>query len=103
MSIIIPIDQWKKADSFQRQQTLAKLVSQTSLVLELIVGVVLFGDAIQAFWGYSFGGGSSGGVVGTRLPLKIVAGKMACAHLYINFLLSRRKKIHELVVGSVRS
>ena len=102
MSIIIPIDQWKKADSFQRQQTLAKLVSQTSLVLELIVGVVLFGDAIQAFWGYSFGGGS-GGVVGTRLPLKIVAGKIACAHLYINFLLSRRKKIHELVVGSVRS
>ncbi|KAL7455913.1 hypothetical protein ACHAWC_007399 [Mediolabrus comicus] len=104
MSIIIPIDQWKKADSFQRQQTLAKLVSQTSLVLELIVGVVLFGDAIQAFWGYSFGGGGgSGGVVGTRLPLKIVAGKIACAHLYINFLLSRRKKIHELVVGSVRS
>ena len=69
------------------------------------MGVVLFGDAIQAFWGYSFGGGGggSGGVVGTRLPLKIVAGKMACAHLYINFLLSRRKKIHELVVGSVRS
>ena len=104
MSIIIPLDQWKKADSFQRQQTLAKLVSQTSLVLELIVGVVLFGDAIQAFWGYSFGGSSGGGgVVGTRLPLKIVVGKMACAHLYINFLLSRRKKIHELVVGSVRS
>ena len=103
MSIVISSDQWKKADSFQRQRTLARLVSQISLVLEVIVGAVLFGDAIQAFWGFSFGGGAtSGAVVGTRLPLKIVVGKMACAHLYINFLLSRRRKIHALV-GSIRS
>jgi len=102
MSLVISSDdQWKKADSFQRQRTLARLVSQTSLVLELIVGVVLFGDAIQAFWGFSFGG--SGAVLGApRLPLKIVVGKMVCAHLYINFLLSRRRKIHALV-GSIRS
>ncbi|KAK1746800.1 hypothetical protein QTG54_002144 [Skeletonema marinoi] len=103
MSIVISSDQWRKADSFQRQRTLARLVSQISLVLEVIVGAVLFGDAIQAFWGFSFGGGAtSGAVVGTRLPLKIVVGKMACAHLYINFLLSRRRKIHALV-GSIRS
>ena len=105
MSIVISSDQWRKADSFQRQRTLAKLVSQISLVLEVIVGVVLFGDAIQAFWGFSFGGSSgatSGSIVGVRLPLKIVVGKMACAHLYMNFLLSRRRKIHELV-GSIRS
>eukprot|EP00985_Skeletonema_marinoi_P015955 scaffold8424_cov296-Skeletonema_marinoi.AAC.2 len=103
MSIVISSDQWRKADSFQRQRTLARLVSQISLVLEVIVGAVLFGDAIQAFWGFSFGGGAtSGAMVGTRLPLKIVVGKMACAHLYINFLLSRRRKIHALV-GSIRS
>jgi len=104
MSIVISSDQWKKADSFQRQRTLARLVSQISLVLEVIVGAVLFGDAIQAFWGFSFGGGSatSGTIVGVRLPLKIVVGKMACAHLYMNFLLSRRRKIHALV-GSIRS
>mmetsp|Transcript_29104 Transcript_29104/g.44981 ORF Transcript_29104/g.44981 Transcript_29104/m.44981 type:complete len:589 (-) Transcript_29104:82-1848(-) len=102
MSIVISSDQWRKADSFQRQRTLARLVSQISLVLEVIVGAVLFGDAIQAFWGFSFGGGAtSGAMVGTRLPLKIVVGKMACAHLYINFLLSRRRKIHALV-GSIR-
>ncbi len=105
MSIVIPSDQWRKADSFQRQRTLARLVSQISLVLEVLVGAVLFGDAILAFWGFSFGGSattSSGTIVGTRLPLKIVVGKMACAHLYINFLLSRRRKIHALV-GSIRS
>jgi len=94
ISIVISSNQWKKADSFQRQCTLARLVSQTSLFLEIIVGVVLFGDAAQAFGVYFFGGGRA------RLPSKIVMGKMACAHLYINFLLSRRKKIH---VGSIRS
>jgi len=99
MSIVISSDQWEKADSFQRQRALARLVSQISLVMEVLVGAVLFGDAVQAFWGFAFGGSST---VGTRLPLKIVAGKMACAHLYINFLLSRRRKIHSLV-GSIRS
>ena len=110
MSIVLSSDQWKEADSFKRQRTLARLVSQVSLVLEVIVGMVLFGDAIQAFWGFSFGGSGGGGatsggaaiVFGTRLPLKIVVGKMACAHLYINFLLSRRRKIHALV-ESIRS
>ena len=105
MSVVISSDQWRKADSFQRQRTLARLVSQISLVLEVIVGAVLFGDAIQAFWGFSFGGSSgatSGAIVGVRLPLKIVVGKMACAHLYMNFLVSRRRKIQALV-GSIRS
>lgn len=103
MSVVISSDQWTTADSFQRQRTLARLVSQTSLVLEVIVGAVLFCDAIQAFWGFSFGSSGGGGaVVGARLPLKIVVGKMVCAHLYINFLLSRRRKIHALI-GSIRS
>jgi len=104
MSIVISSDQWRNADSFQRQRTLARLVSQVSLVLEVLVGAVLFGDAILAFWGFSFGGSATsiGAIVVTRLPLKIVVGKMACAHLYINFLLSRRRKIHALV-GSIRS
>jgi len=100
MSILITSDQWRNADSFQRQRALAKLVSRCSLVMELAVGVILMGDAIQSFWGFAFvGSAASGG--GGRLPFKCVLGKMACAHLYLNFLLSKRKKI-AAVVGSVR-
>lgn len=109
MSILITSDQWRKANSFQRQRTLANLVSRCSLAMELVVGVILMGDAIQSFWRFAFVGptiamgdnaAASGGGVG-RLPFKCVLGKMACAHLYLNFLLSRRKKI-AAVIGSIR-
>mmetsp|Transcript_11645 Transcript_11645/g.20645 ORF Transcript_11645/g.20645 Transcript_11645/m.20645 type:complete len:636 (-) Transcript_11645:196-2103(-) len=111
MSILITSDQWRKANSFQRQRTLANLVSRCSLAMELVVGVILMGDAIQSFWKFAFVGptiamgdnaAASGGGVGVgRLPFKCVLGKMACAHLYLNFLLSRRKKI-AAVIGSIR-
>ena len=103
MSILISSDKWRKADSFQRQRSLAKLVSQCSLGMELCVGGILIGDAIQAFWRFAFIGpdiadGSGGSV---RLPFKFVLGKMVCAHLYLNFLLSRRRKI-QAFIGSIR-
>jgi hypothetical protein len=95
MSILITADKWRKADSFQRQLTLANLVSQCSLGMELIMGAVLIGDAIVAF------AGKTGAAAGDRLPFKAVLGKIICAHLYLNFLLSRRKKI-QVLVGSIR-
>ena len=105
MSLLMPSGQWRKADSFQRQRTLAKLVSRTSFLLELGVGCILMGDAIQSVWTFAFGNvstsGSSTAVEGGRLTFKCVLGKMACAHLYLNFLLSRRKKI-TTVIGSIR-
>jgi hypothetical protein len=110
MSILITSDKWRKADSFQRQRSLAKLVSQCSLGMELVIGAILIGDAIQSFWRFAFlgtdtiavgSGTESNGVIGGRLPFKCVMGKMICAHLYTNFLLSRRRKF-QVLVGSIR-
>ena len=104
MSILITSEQWRKADSFQRQRTLSKLVSRTSFLMELVVGCILIGDAAQSLWTFAFGNVStsgSGTAVTGRLTFKCVLGKMACAHLYLNFLQSRRKKI-KTVIGSIR-
>jgi len=102
MSILISSDKWRKADSFHRQRTLSKLVSRISLVMELIVGILLLGDAIQVVWAFAFGNVSTTGVVAGRVPFKTVFGKIVCAHLYLNFIKSRRKKIARTVIGSAR-
>jgi len=102
MSILLSSDKWRKADSFQRQRHLSKLVSRTSLVMELIVGILLIGDALQVVWTFAFGNVSTTGVVAGRVPFKTVFGKIVCAHLYLNFIKSRRKKIARTVIGSTR-
>mmetsp|Transcript_30865 Transcript_30865/g.52722 ORF Transcript_30865/g.52722 Transcript_30865/m.52722 type:complete len:98 (+) Transcript_30865:3-296(+) len=66
--------------------------------MELAVGAILMGDAAAAVASTFFG---MGGAPGQRLPFKVILGKAACAHLYLNFLLSRRKKIVD-IVGSIR-
>ena len=102
MSILLSSDKWRKADSFQRQRHLSKLVSRISLVMELIVGILLIGDALQVVWTFAFGNVSTTGVVAGRVPFKTVFGKICCAHLYLNFIKSKRKKIARTVIGSVR-
>eukprot|EP00956_Cyclotella_meneghiniana_P041639 scaffold233066_cov74-Cyclotella_meneghiniana.AAC.4 len=101
MSIIVTSDRWRKADSFERQRTMAKLVSQCSLGMEILVGGVLLGDAAQSFWRLAFVPGSIATNSASAPSFKIVLGKIVCAHLYLNFLLSRRKKI-QILVGSIR-
>ncbi len=71
------------------------------------MGGVLIADAAQSFWTFAFvgqtatgGGGVGGGggeVGGGRSHFGHVVGKMTCAHLYLNFLLSRRKKILQVL------
>jgi hypothetical protein len=95
MSILVTSDKWRKADSFTRQRTLARLVSQASLGMEVLVGGVLIGDAVQCFYKVAFVRNTS------DVSFKLVLGKFICAHLYLNFLLSRRKKI-QVLVGSIR-
>ncbi|KAL3767783.1 hypothetical protein ACHAWO_005193 [Cyclotella atomus] len=95
MSILVTSDKWRKADSFTRQRTLARLVSQASVGMEVLVGGVLIGDAVQCFWRVAFVRNTS------DVSFKTVLGKLVCAHLYLNFLLSRRKKI-QVLVGSIR-
>ena len=84
------------ADSFHRQRTLAVLVLQCSSVMELAVGGILFWDAIQSFWNFAFVTPTvtmtTTTISGARLPFKCVLGKMACAHLYLNFLQSTKRR-----------
>jgi hypothetical protein len=98
MSLIVTPERWRDADSFRRQRTLSSLVSRTSLLAELAVGGVLIADAAQSFWTFAFVGqtATGGGVGGGRSHFGRVVGKMTCAHLYLNFLLSRRKKISQM-------
>lgn len=97
MSVFISSDKWRKADSFQRQRSLDALVSKPSSAMELAVGAVLAADAALSFWTYAFTGADAGG---GKLPFKCVLGKTACAQLYLNFLLSRRRKNTAAAIGA---
>ena len=95
MSTLISRERWRDADSFQRQRTLSLQVSRISLLMELAMGVVLLVDAAVSFWTYALIGPTpttTSGKIGGQYPFRSMLGKMVCAHLYINFLLSRRKK-----------
>jgi hypothetical protein len=79
MSIVVTSEKWRKADSFQRQRTLAKLVSQCSLSMELVVGAVLIGDAVQSFWRLALVPNVTGNA-SSAPSFKMVLGKLACTH-----------------------
>lgn len=86
-------EEWKSANSFQRQVILAGLVSRCSSVMELAVGGILFWDAIQSIWNFAFSSPNATTTMTSvaRMPFKCALGKMACAHLYLNYLQSRKK------------
>jgi hypothetical protein len=79
MSIVVTSEKWRKADSFQRQRTSAKLVSQCSLSMELVVGAVLIGDAVQSFWRLALVPNVTGNA-SSAPSFKMVLGKLACTH-----------------------
>ena len=88
MSLLVTPSLWRKTDAAQRQALLAKLTSKTSLVLELGVGGLMTMDAAWAVVSFAFS---------SQRPSFLQVGKqMMCARLYIQFLLSRRKKIERL-------
>ncbi|KAL3816581.1 hypothetical protein ACHAXA_003821 [Cyclostephanos tholiformis] len=106
MGLLIAHEEWRDADSFQRQRALSSLVSRCSLLTELAVGGILIADAAQSFWTYALVGPTMAGTLmgggvgvggGGRSRLGRVVGKTACAHLYVNFLLSRRRKIAKVL------
>lgn len=95
MSTVISRERWRDADSFQRQRSLSFLVSRISLLMELAMGAVLLVDAAVSFWTYAFIGPTTtmtSGKISGHYPFRSMLGKTVCAHLYINFLLSRMKK-----------
>lgn len=90
MSLLMTPKVWRTGDAPARQAILAKLVSRTSLALELLVGVLLVMDGLMAVWEVFFSPGKG------RPPAKILVKRMLCARLYLNFLWVRRRKIAKL-------
>mgnify|MGYP005857502589 CR=1 FL=1 len=88
MSLLVTPKVWRSADALQRQAILARLVSRTSLAMEVLVGLVLVGDAF--FQAASLGLGE------TRPSFLSVIKAVICARLYVNFLWTRRRRIRKL-------
>jgi hypothetical protein len=88
MSLLVTPSTWRSADSLQRQAILARLVSRASLALEVLVGLVLVADALLQATALGFSA--------QRPRLSSVLKSMVCARLYLNFLWTRRRKIHKL-------
>ena len=96
MSLLFTPRRWTGSTSYaERQRLLAALVSRTSLLLEAMTGIVLLYDAFRAFLDYALS------PVEGRPNLLGVVKRVACARLYVNFMLVRRKKVRDLV-GTIR-
>lgn len=88
MSLVVTPAKWRSADALQRQEILARLVSRASLAMEVLVGFFLVADALVQV-------GNLG--LGKNRPSMVSAFKaVVCARLYVNFLWTRRRKIHRL-------
>lgn len=89
MFILFKSEDWRNADSFHRQKSLARLVARWSQLIEWAVGALLTGDAVHSFWTLAFVPSSS---TGSNMTFKRVLGKAVCANMYVSFLLSRRRR-----------
>jgi hypothetical protein len=79
---------WRNASASKRQQILARLVQKCSLAFEVAVGALLVADALRAVAELLF--------ASPRPYATSVARRAVCANLYIQFLLTRRRKIRKL-------
>jgi hypothetical protein len=89
MSLLVTPTVWRSATAAQRQAILAKLTSKLSLAMEVAVGVLMGMDAVISVIGFLFT--AAAGVKFGRLVKSLV-----CTRLYLQFLWTRRRKIHKL-------
>jgi hypothetical protein len=94
MSIIVTPQIWRSSTALQRQAIMAKLTSKISLTLEIAVGILMTADALFKAVSLLF---LNTGTVSIPLLIKTCI----LAHLYLQFLWTRRKKIAKLA-SSVR-
>jgi len=93
MSLLVTPKVWRSANAAERQAILAKLVSKVSLAFELAVGVLLAVDAGLGLTALLFGTTASS----AKAPsLGQLVKRLVCTHLYLQFLWTRRRKIHRL-------
>lgn len=89
MSLLVTPKVWRSATASQRQAILAKLTSKISLAMELAVGVLLTIDSGLAVIRFLFTPENRPGVID-------LMKRLICTSLYLQFLLTRRRKIRRL-------
>ncbi|CAJ1957328.1 unnamed protein product [Cylindrotheca closterium] len=87
MSLLGSAKSWRTADPSKRQAILANLVSDTSLGMEVGVGLLMLADTVYSLSKFAFASGQ------IRPPFQEMLSKLLCIRLYIHFLWIRRKKI----------
>jgi hypothetical protein len=87
-SVLVTPKVWRNASASQRQQILAKLVQKCSLAFEVAVGALLVADALRGAAELLF--------AAQRPHVTSVVRRAVCANLYVQFLLTRRRKIRRL-------
>lgn len=93
MSMLVSAKSWRNADPSKRQSILANLVSQTSLGMEVGIGLLMFVDTMYSLSRFAFTSGSM------RPSFREILSKLLCVRLYVHFLWVRRKKISKVVTN----
>jgi hypothetical protein len=88
-SVLVTPRVWREAPAAERQRILARLVQKCSLAFEVAVGALLLVDAIRGTAGLLL-------AAENRPHLASVLKRCVCANLYLQFLLTRRRKIQKL-------
>mmetsp|Transcript_12509 Transcript_12509/g.29854 ORF Transcript_12509/g.29854 Transcript_12509/m.29854 type:complete len:336 (+) Transcript_12509:530-1537(+) len=93
MSLLASAKSWRAADPSKRQAILANLVSETSLGMEVGVGLLMLADAMFSLSKFAF----SSGLI--RPSFREMLSKLLCIRLYIHFLWIRRKRITKVAMN----
>jgi len=91
MSILLTPKVWPNANAVESQKLLAKLVGKISIAFEVGTSALLIYDAMRAFLDFSIA------PVSERPNILVVAKRILCARLMVNFLIVRKKKVIQLV------
>jgi len=92
MSLLVSPSKWRSADTAQRQEILAGLISKVSLCLEAGVGAILVVDLVIGLMRLALGG-----VTGGRPAWYEALTKLIVIRLYAHYLVwIRRKKLSKL-------
>jgi hypothetical protein len=101
MSILVTPTVWRSATNNvqERQAILARLTSRTSLVLEVLVGLLLVVDVLKSLVAWAFGGGAAAAATtssSSYMTMPSILRRVICTRLYVHYLWLRRRKIHRL-------
>jgi len=94
MCMLFTPSKWSNANSYTKQFLLATLVSKVSIIMECITCVIVVYDAIVQSFLFEYALKTSSE---RTMTLWNVIQRLICAKLYMNFMMTRRKKIYKVV------